>query len=297
MKNIINKIYETKSLAELNTLKEEINEAITKHTETMILKENAFKVCKGSLGSIKESFENMAPELFKLNEGRKLIAQYKTIVKENKSLSTALNVFENFRKAINENTVNFIINDIEKYTKNINGKKLNEGIDDLRSVLFSAYILLGESAAQYCLNENEEYNKSIMYILENKRKLSNTIDFANASEVIKECIKRRGNEIDSSYNKLIENIEEAFKKRYTDDTINSLNIKPNDKELAFETYKRECMNKINEVISSMENNNDTDGEELSKIKSIYEQVSVKKYSAETVNNDITNLIGIAKCFE
>ena len=34
MKSIINKIYETKSLTELNTLKEEINEAIAKHTET-----------------------------------------------------------------------------------------------------------------------------------------------------------------------------------------------------------------------------------------------------------------------
>ena len=299
MENILNEIYSTKSLSELNVLKEKISEAITKHTNTMTIKESAFNAIKGSLGSVKESFENMSPELFKTNDGRKLIATYKNIVKENKSLSKALSIYENFRKAINENTISYVINDIEKYTKAIDIKKLNEGINDLKDVLFSSYILLGEDAKQYCNNINETYNNAIMFIIENKHKLSNSIEFANASEIIKECVRNRVNENNNNFHtELIENISDAFDNYFEDGVSEDVPSTVNStKEKAFEEYKKECMNKINEVITSMENNENTNNDELLKIKTIYEQVSEKKYSPENVNNDITNLIGITKCFE
>ena len=296
MVNILNEIYNTKSLGELNVLKQEIDEAIAKHTKDMILKEEAFNFTKGSLGSIKESFENMSPELFKSVDGRKLIANYKSIVKENKSLAKAMSVYENFRKAINENAIDYVINDIKKYTEAINVKNLNEGIANLKNVLFSSYMLLGENAKQYCTNINEKYNDAIMFIIENKQKLSNTIDFANASEVIKECVKNRINE-NVNHSDLIETIDGTFEKYFNSELTNENFHNNTTKEKAFEEYKRECMDKITEVINSMENNKNTNNEELSKIKAIYEQVSEKKYSPESVNNDITNLIGITKCFE
>ena len=295
MVNMLNEIYNTKSLSELNVLRREIDKAFEKQTNTLNIKECAFNATKGTLGAIKENFENMSPELFKTNEGRKMIAAYKGIIKENKSLSTAIKVFENFRKAFNANAIDYVINDIEKYTEDINTKQLHEGISKLKEVLYKSYIMLGKEAEQYCINENYAYNEAIMYLIENKRKLSNSINFANASEIIKENIENRINEKKDYRSDLINNIDNAFN-GYFSQNIETEEVKMDNKELAFETYKNECMSKINEVIESMKGEN-VNEDELSKIKTIYEQVSEKKYSVDTVNNDIKNLIGITKCFE
>lgn len=298
-KNIINEINSTNNVSELSALKMFIDEAIDKHMKNMIIKEKASKLACSSLGVIKETFENMSPELFKTTEGRKLIGSYKNIVKENKSLSTALMIFENFRKSLNESTVQYLFNDIEKYTEKVDVKQLHEGINELGDVLYSSYMLLGEDADIHIANENKTYDNAVMYIIENKKKLSNSVNFANANSVITEHVKKQVvNTINDEYNKLIESISNAFNGYFDNENVNDVKIDEyKTKEMAFEAYKHECMTKINEVITSMENTENVNEEELNKIKTIYEQVSKKEYSKETINSDITNLIGITKCFE
>lgn len=289
IKNIIN---EVNTLSQLSNLENVIKEAIESKRNDLNLKNSALNLSDKSFHCLKETFENMSPELFKTNEGRKILNSYKKNIRENKSFRTLVSVHECFRKLVSECTTNMVIEDINKHIDHIDTKMIDEGINTLRGLIYTSYKLLGENAKAFIAEENENYSNAIRYIVENKKSFKNISDFANATYVITENIKNR--EIvkqNNNINTLINDIESAFNKTSVKESVKSDNIVLNDKENIFNTYKQECLNKINESFSLLENE-----DEINKVKKIYEQVENRQYCEDTVNEDVINLIGITKCF-
>ena len=86
MKSINEKINDIKTLEELDTLQNTLNEKIEVRRRVLNLVAEAKKVAGKSFGYIKESFENLSPKLFKSGEGKSVIKKYTSAIKENKSL-------------------------------------------------------------------------------------------------------------------------------------------------------------------------------------------------------------------
>lgn len=289
MNDIEKMINNVATLNALSNLENIIKEAIENKRNELNIKCSALDLSNKSFHCLKETFENMSVDLFKTSEGRKIIGDYKKLVKENKSFSILMTAHESLRRAINESITQLVVNDIIKYGKNIDGKKLDEGIEKMRGLVYASYKLLGEGADSYIAEDNENYSNAIRYIVENKKSFVNLVDFANASHVINESIKNRKVSESVDVDNLVNDIDKAFDKLYVKESID--NGDDSDKEKIFNVYKQECLNKINESLSSLENE-----DEINKVKKIYEQVESKVYSKDTIDDDVLNLIGITKCF-
>lgn len=296
-----------KTLESLNAFRQEINEACDKRAEVIITTDKANEISKKPFGYIKESIEALSPELFGSKSGRSLLSKYASLVKSNKSLSSMQMLYENIRKANKSSDVDFFINSMTSTDWNIDKKELKEGLDKIGDVLAKAYITVGKDMADSLLpEENVALNSAVQYIVENKKTSKNLANYSAAVKVLRENIEKNENtgnvfenkSLDASVvTKLLEAYNEKYGTELTDEEkaiIKEVADSKTPKEV-FNKYKNSCMEKVNEVKSTFEASGDK--ESVKKLDSIYEQVSKKEYSAETIGEDICNLVEISKIFE
>lgn len=296
-----------KTLESLNAFRQEINEACDKRAEVIITTDKANEISKKPFGYIKESIEALSPELFGSKSGRSLLSKYASLVKSNKSLSSMQMLYENIRKTNKSSDVDFFINSMTSTDWNIDKKELKEGLDKIGDVLAKAYITVGKYTADSLLpEENVALNSAVQYIVENKKTSKNLANYSAAVKVLRENIEKNENtgnvfenkSLDASVvTKLLEAYNEKYGTELTDEEkaiIKEVADSKTPKEV-FNKYKNSCMEKVNEVKSTFEASGDK--ESVKKLDSIYEQVSKKEYSAETIGEDICNLVEISKIFE
>lgn len=296
-----------KTLESLNAFRQEINEACDKRAEVIITTDKANEISKKPFGYIKESIEALSPELFGSKSGRSLLSKYASLVKSNKSLSSMQMLYENIRKTNKSSDVDFFINSMTSTDWNIDKKELKEGLDKIGGVLAKAYITVGKDTADSLLpEENVALNSAVQYIVENKKTSKNLANYSAAVKVLRENIEKNENtgnvfenkSLDASVvSKLLEAYNEKYGTELTDEEkaiIKEVADSKTPKEV-FNKYKNSCMEKVNEVKSTFEASGDK--ESVKKLDSIYEQVSKKEYSAETIGEDICNLVEISKIFE
>lgn len=296
-----------KTLESLNAFRQEINEACDKRAEVIITTDKANELSKKPFGYIKESIEALSPELFGNKSGRSLLSKYASIVKSNKSLSSMQMLYENIRKTNKCSDIDFFINSMASTNWNIDKKELKEGLNKIGDVLAKAYIAVGRENADSLLpEENVALNNAVQYIVENKKTNKNLANYSAAVKVLRENIERNGNAgnifeaktIDVSViSKLLESYNEKYGVELTDEEkaiIKEVADSKTPKEV-FNKYKNSCMEKVMEVKNTFETSGDK--ESVKKLDSIYEQVSKKEYSAETIGEDICNLVELSKIFE
>ena len=97
-----------------------------------------------------------------------------------------------------------------------------------------------------------------------------------------------------------EQMVEDFNKKYSS-TLNEGEIdalkeisNSENREETFEKYKKACMDRLSEAKQNFMNENNSAATE--KIESIMEQVSEKKFSVDTVGNDICGMIKLSNIF-
>ena len=305
MKSINEKINDIKTLEELDTLQNTLNEKIEVRRRVLNLVAEAKKVAGKSFGYIKESFENLSPKLFKSGEGKSVIKKYTSAIKENKSLSSLHKLYENIRKAHSGIDIDYFVGTLCETNWNVKEKELNEGMEKLAEIIAEGYIVVGEGAEKYLGTENDRLDGAIEFIAENKVGQKNIVKYSEAVKVIREAVEKNGNIADSfkketDLDKTIEDLITKYSKdEYTDeeekDMLTNQIARSGDEETVFIKKKTECVNSLDEAIKKYSDGNHE--EELNTLKKIHEQVSVKSYNPETIGPDICNFVEMSKLFE
>jgi len=153
--------------------------------------------------------------------------------------------------------------------------------------------------------ENKALSTAIDYIAENKLSQRNLTDYSSAVKIIKEDISKREstNNIFESKNldELAEELLHEFNKKYSD-TLNEEEAKvlkeiasSENREEIFNKYKSICTESISKARETFEKNGDANS--MKRLTSVLEQVNNKKFSLDTVGEDICNLIELSNIFE
>lgn len=296
----IDKITDFKTLDEL---KNEINETIDNRIEKMNLASKANDLSNKPFGYLKECFEYMAPSLYEYKEGKKILKSYINTIRENKNLKELHKIYENIRKASKDGDLDFFIENFVGYNWNIDKKTLKEDVKKLGDIVAEAFLYESFNNNELSLPEEKvNVNYAIDYVCENKLNGSNITNYSAAIKIIKEEIekhdssnifnkttKKDNNTVVKEFNEKYNDLDEAEKK-VVSEIVNNANP-----ETVFESYKNKCKEKIEEKKEEFVKQNDTNS--VSRLESILEQINKKKYSEESLVEDITNIIDITNIFE
>lgn len=303
--DINEKINKTRSLDELDALQNELNEQIETRRRVLNLIAEAKELGTKSFGYIKESFENLSPKLFKMDEGRLVMRKYANAIKENDSLSSLHKLYENIRKAHTGIDVDYFVNTICETNWNVKEGELKKGMDKLAKIVAEGYVMVGEGAGKYLGTENDRLDGAIEFIAENRVGQKNIVKYSEAAKVIRETVEKNGNIADSfkketDLDKTIEDLVAKYSKdEYTDeeekDMLANQIARSGDEETVFVNKKTDCLKSLDEAIKEYEDGKHE--EEVTTLKRIHEQVSAKSYNPETIGPDICNFVEISKLFE
>ena len=291
-----------KTINEVEQYREKMNEMCDKRIKFITLCVEAKNLSEKSFGYIKETFEAISPELFKTNEGKKIMKKYTKTIKESKNLSSLHTIYENIRKAGKDMDVDFFVNNIANTKWGIDKSTLKEDTQKLGRVLSEAYLCVGNEDT-VLPEENKSLSMAVEYIAENKKTNKNIAEYSNAVKIIKENVI--SNEKSSKFfeapntfsEKMIKEFNEKYADVFTETEIKALKEVScsNDKEVIFNKYKEICSNKIEEAKKNFEAKGDMSSSD--RLKVVLEQISSKSFAPETVSTDIYSLMELTKIFE
>lgn len=304
--NDINKV---KDMMTLNLLKENFDKDFEKQKKTVETLELARSMESKKFGYIKESFENMSPELFKTKEGRSIMTKYIACVKESEDLKKMHLLYECIRKANKDTDINAYLNEAVSMIGPIDIKKYNQNTKQLGKVLGEACEKLGcdkvnsiNGLRKFSV-ENNELNEAIEYIGTHKKTAKNLPEYTDYCRIIKEyvdlheVVNKMGSHISVDIEKSINEFNEKFGKEL-DESGQSLVkelTETTNKEEIFNKYKDVCLSKIKEKQGLFENEGDKMSSE--RLGVILEKVTKKGYNPETVNTDVFNLVEMTNSLE
>lgn len=301
----ISEIKNMKTISEVENYRKSVNEACDKRAEFISTCIRANDIANKPFGYIKEAFESISPELFKLSEGKKIMKKYTATIKGDKNLSALHSLCENIRKAGVESDINFFVNSIASEPWGVDKKTVDESCRKLGRVLAEGYILVASNGAVVLPEENTKLSDAIYYIAENKKSSKNIANYSNALKVIRESVEKNessatiteSRSIDDIANTMIEEFNKKYSSQLTKGEIDALKelSEGEDREKTFEKYKEACSTKLSEAKKKF----DAEGNEAAseKITAIMEQISSKSYSLETVGNDVCGMIKLSNIFD
>ena len=305
-----NDISKVKDMVTLNLLKESFDTDYKKQKEVVESLELAKDISGKNFGFIKESFENVSPELFKTKEGRSIISKYITCIKENDELKKMHLLYECVRKAGKDVDVNMYLNEAVSMVGTVNPKNYKDATTKVGKVLAEAVVKLG-SVKYEMLTSGKVYadrtiDEAIDYIGTHKKSAKTLPEFTECFNTISEQIRlhesvKKLASFSSLKEKDIEKAVNEFNEKYgkeLDESGQSLVkelLESNDKEGVFNKYKDACVNKIKEKKNVFEVNGDASSSE--RLGIILEKVENRKYDPETVNTDVFNLVEMANSLE
>lgn len=303
MENSIIKSFNT--VKEVEDYRAKINEECDSRINFINISQKADNLSNKSFGYIKECFEAFSPKLFETKEGKLLINKYLDYIHKNDNLRSLHVIHENVRKANKSTDVDFLIEQISRINWKINNSTVNDDVKKLGKVIAESFLFLGKSAEDLLPKENRSLSSAIDYIAENKLSQRNLTDYSVAVKIIKEDIsKREGTDnIFESKNldELAEELLHEFNKKYSD-TLNEEEAKvlkeiasSENREEIFNKYKSMCAESISKARVAFEKNGDANS--MNRLTSVLEQVNNKKFSLDTVGEDICNLIELSNIFE
>lgn len=303
MENSIIKSFNT--VKEVEDYRAKINEECDSRINFINISQKADNLSNKSFGYLKECFEAFSPKLFETKEGKLLINKYLDYIHKNDNLRSLHVIHENVRKANKSTDVDFLIEQISRINWKINNSTVNDDVKKLGKVIAESFLYLGKSAEDLMPKENKALSTAIDYIAENKLSQRNLTDYSVAVKIIKEDIsKREGTDnIFESKNldELAEELLHEFNKKYSD-TLNEEEAKvlkeiasSENREEIFNKYKSICTESISKARETFDKNGDANS--MKRLTSVLEQVNNKKFSLDTVGEDICNLIELSNIFE
>lgn len=303
-----NTINTFKSIKELEEYRAQINEMCDERKKFITLCEEAEKLSSKPFVFIKESFEAISPELFKTNEGKKIMNKYAKLIRESSSLRALHSVYENIRKAGKDTDTDFFINNMTEAFAGVNHKTKDSEVKSLGRILAEGYLYLGETARELIPEEKSTLNvlsKAVEFVLENKKSSKNIAEYSNAAKVIKNHISSNGAsqnmfetvDLDALAKRLVEDFNVKYSDKLTVEEANALReiSSSEDRESVFNKYKEACKSKITEAKKDFESKGDKASSD--RLGVVLEQIASKNYVLDTVGEDICSLIELSNIFE
>ena len=303
MENTINSF---KTIKEVEDYRSKINEECNERINFIKMVQKADSLSNSTFGYIKECFESLSPELFASKKGKSILNKYTTAIKESNNLSTMHSICEAIRKSGKGTDTAFVINKIlESNYTGIDRTSLKKEIKSLGMILAEGYLYIGEKANDLLPKENKKLYSAIGYITENKSNLKNIAEYTNALEVIKENIENKEKEtnvfesrnLDDLANELLEEFNKKYSESLNEEEAKALKeiASGENREEIFEKYRSLCAESILAAKKSFDEKGDENSSK--RLSSVLEQVNNKKYSLDTIGEDICNLIELSNIFE
>lgn len=303
MENNIIKSFNT--IKEVEDYRAQVNEECDARINFINISQKADNLSNKNFGYLKECFESFSPKLFETKEGKALINKYLDYIHKNDNLRSLHIVHENIRRANKSTDVDFLIEQIAKVNWGINNSTVNDDVKKLGKVLAEALIYLGKEGENLIPKENKSLSTAIDYIAENKLSQRNLTDYSSAVKIIKEDISKRETSDNifeaKNLDELAEELLHEFNKKYSD-TLNEEESKvlkeiasSKNREEIFNKYKSMCAENISKAKANFDEKGDSNSSK--RLASVLEQVNNKKFSLDTVGEDICNLIELSNIFE
>ena len=299
----INDIKTLNTLKEVDDYRKLINESLDERAEFIKTCCKADEISKKDFGYKKACFENISTELFKTNEGKKLINKYTNTIKSSKNLSALHSIYENIRKAGSNGDVDYFVNTIANEDWGVDKNTVNEDNYKLGKIVAEGFILVGGKGE--LPKENTELSSAVKFISENKKTKKNIAEYSSAVMAIRNAVMENENgvslseskDIDSIANELIENFNKKYTSELSESEISALKeiCESDNRENIFNKYKKSCEEKLSIAKENFVKENNTSAAE--RIDTIIEQVSNKKYSLDTIGSDICGMIKLSSVFE
>lgn len=301
MENTINSF---KTVREVEEYRQKMNEECNSRIKFIESVRKANDLSNKSFNYIKECFESLSPELFGNSDGKKLLTRYIDAVKGSRNLTTMQTICEGIRKSGKNTDIDFLLNKLSE-DKDIKKSTLKDDVKSIGMILAEAYLLTGEKADELIPTENRKLNSAIDYIIENKCTLKNMSEYSDAIKIIRENIenKESANNVFEARNldELANELLNEFNKKYSE-TLNEEESKvlkelasSENREEVFNKYKSLCAENISKAKENFDKKGDKNSSE--RLSSVLEQVNNKKYSLDTIGEDICNLMELSNIFE
>ena len=285
----------------LSQLREEFDKAINRKIEQIELTEAIENIPNLSLSELISLFESMSCNLMNKKDGRKVIKEYITFLRESSAIKNVLKL-DNFVKtnSISSNAdilLNEAINccriadkktyDIERgklseiivksiKNENISKAQIDEAIAAKNATLDSIIFLTLNKKSLKNLNEYVENFNIVSSLLSENKKSTMEVETSSIDDVNEVGLM---DELNSSINEL----SETWEKNLAKDLVLS-SLSGNKKSEIFEEYKQDCLEIIDEIIKK-----DIDTITKSNVNSMMEGLKNKNYSEDTFITDILNL--------
>ena len=284
---------------DLSALKESLNRTIDKRIAEQRLNEKFDEISNLSFGEYKSLYEDTLTKLSESIEGKKNIASYVKMLRENNALKTVYRILEhaNVRKDADSNIVAY---GLAQILENINKPQLQEGESKMFDIYKQACSIVGDVTPERIdtvLAEGREVNDAVKFLV-NEGKTSN-IDLLSEraysigvlgklieegkKETVEESINEKTtSELVSDLCNLFESGNSDWENRVLSDLSVCCMSNGNIEEL-FESYKQACI----DTIDQLDENSDFD--KKSRLHGMKQQLSEKTYNKETVTDDLFKL--------
>jgi hypothetical protein len=283
----------------LTKFSKEFNSVIENKINEIQLVENIKKVDELSLYSCVQLFEGISDRLFSTNNGQKCIAKYANVIKSNNDLKEGFIMYKSIKEPTNIVDVNLYICEACDYFNTLNSEKFNKGLKELRNVIKKALkeCKISNDLFNTYLNSNKEINDSLQYIFENKKtsknlneytsKVAYIIDYVNENKKTV-CLENSESATYSDLKNVFENNDLTSWENNAVEKIVMCNIQNGNKSELFETYKKNCLDLIEESL----NDEDITLETKSRLSTMKAQLNEKVYKEDTSNEDILKLANL-----
>ena len=284
--------------SDLLKFKNEINTVLEGRIKKAELSESVKNFKNLTLGDLNKIFESVSDKLFDSARGKKIIARYVNALKENKELGKAFAIYHVISSPEHVSDVNMFLSETASLAGNINKKRVCEGKVALSSIVKDAVTECGLSAEDIkkTISENTNINAAIEYLINNKRTANNIYEYVNSLSLLKEHVIANAKEpltesndksVKSLMGELLETLNEGGLEQWERDAvfeIVSARLSNGSTEQVFESRKKSCVDKIDELL-----NGQKDVSEKSRLSSMKQQLEAKHYCEDTISEDIINL--------
>lgn len=283
----------------LTKFSKEFNSVIENKINEIQLNENIKKVDELSLYSCVQLFECISDRLFSTNNGQKCIAKYANVIKSNNDLKEGFIMYKSIKEPTNIVDVNLYICEACDYFNTLNSDKFNKGLKDLRNVIKKALkeCKISNDLFNDYLNSNKDINDSLQYILENKKTSKNLNEYTkNVAYIINYVNENKKTvSLESSESATYSDLKNVFENNdltsWENNAVEKIvmcNIQNGNKSELFETYKKNCLDLIEESL----NDEDITLETKSRLSTMKAQLNEKVYKEDTSNEDILKLANL-----
>ena len=284
--------------ADLLALKESLNNVIDKKISEQRLSEKLTEMKNLSFGEYKSLYEDTITTLFETNEGKKSLAAYTKLLKENEAIKSVYRVIDRVGLDVNADPT------ITAYAwatilEGVDKKQLKEGENKMYEIYKEACKIAGNVTPERIdtvLSENKGLNDAVKYLTHtsNGSNIKMLNERVNSIGVLSNLLKERvvteevKTETIQDSKEILSQLNSAFVNEYKDwenkvlKDLSVCYISGSDTKDLFESYKTSCIEAIDSI-------DDDDLTTKSRLHGMKQQLMEKTYNEDTLQDDLFKL--------